>query len=524
MVEFNINNLLSSGGVSPTTGNNFDSLLNLARGQLENISQQVQGLINQTQVAGRSAVLDTAGIRIQVPQLANLITGQQDVLLKTAFPIDQNQPLNINVQSTNVVLDQGKPVLQLQGQILQNNVAPQRFTAQLPLQSLANSPNLQVPQTGGVTSQNTDQVIRNFLPQNNVTAFTNNLSDTIRSVLPQNLQNINFAQQNNFNIQINSFTVPSGEQIVLNQNLTGTNLQNVIQGRVEIFPSANEALVRTDFGTFRIANLTQLPNGSQLNFTIQGQATPAPQAQVTNNILGLNPTNLQTLRLSLEGAESPLQSLLKILNSSQALAPHIQRYFPHPDDKAAYARSLMFLSNVNKGSPEGWLGEDGQFMVNNIPEADTNFGRLQEVFGVLQNFSGKGQQPVSTEWNSYLIPLYDGNKLSFVTIQVQKDPDGENKQTTKGKRKFILELEQDKLGRVAIEGLYSKIQGKVNNLDVVLKTEKTVDDEFMKELSRIYNDTAIAYGFNGSLTFAPFTTATPLYTDISKILGDGIVI
>jgi hypothetical protein len=512
MVEFNINNLLRGNAAPQGSATNFDSLLNLARGQLENISQQVQELTNNTQVSTRQILLDTQGIRIQVPNLANLITGQQDVLLKTAFPVDQSQPLNINVQNSNVVLNNGQPVLQLQGQVQQNNAVPQRFTAEISLQSLSQNPQ----SAAGVTSQNADQVIRSFLPNGNINAFTNNLSETLRAQLPQNLQNINLTVQNNLNLQINSVTTPSGQQILLNQ----AAVQNNILGQIEIFPDANEALLRTDFGTFRIPNLTQLPNGSNVNFTIQGQAiTPVN----TENLFNLNPTNIQALRLSLESADSPLQNLIKALNSAQP-ASIVQRFFPHPDDKAAYARSLMFLSGVNKGSPEGWLSDEGQMVINNIPEADTNLGRLQEIFGVLQNFSGKGQNPVSTEWNSYLIPLYDGNKLSFVTIQVQKDPDGQNSQTTKGKRKFILELEQDDLGRISIEGLYSKVQGKVDNMDVVLKTEKNVDAGFIAELTRIYNDTAIAYGFNGTLTFAPFVTSTPLYTDISKILGDGIII
>jgi hypothetical protein len=141
----------------------------------------------------------------------------------------------------------------------------------------------------------------------------------------------------------------------------------------------------------------------------------------------------------------------------------------------------------------------------------------------MRNFTGKGDQPVNLDWNSYIIPFYDGNKLSFVTVQVQKDPEGDPK-NFKGKRKFILELEQDDLGRVAIEGLYSNTLGKVNNMDIVLKTENPVSEEFMNELGAIFNDTALAYGINGTITFAPFTTATPLYTDVSKILGDGIII
>jgi hypothetical protein len=522
MAEFNINSLLGNRGTTSATPTNFDSLLNLARGQLDNISKEVQSLINQASFNGRSVLLDATGVKIPLPQLSNLVAGQQEVFLKSAFPLDKGQNFNVQVQNSNVVLSGGQPVLRLEGQIVQNNVqlsnpALQRFTAEIPLSSL-NNQNLQAAAQGNLNTA--DQVVRNFLPNAQLNAFTNNLSETLRSLLPQNLQSLNLQAQNNLSLQINSITTPSGQQINVN-NAAGNNL--VVQGQVEVFPDANEALIRTEFGTFRVNNLTNIPNGSNINFTIQGQAE-GPTAQNINNLLNLNPTNLQTLRLSLEATDSPIQNLLKILNSTQGLGPLVQRYFPHPDDKAAYARQLMFLSGAAQGNPEGWLGDEGQMIINKLHESDTNLNRLQEVFSVLKNFSGHGEQKTNLEWNSYIIPLYDGNKLSFATVQVQRDPEGGNGQNFKGKRKFILELEQDDLGRVAIEGLYSNNQGKVNNMDIILKTEKPVDEGFMQELSAIFNETALAYNFNGSLTFAPFTAPSPLYTDISKILGDGIII
>ncbi len=558
MAEFNINNLI--GGRAPATPSssaNFDSLVNLARSQIDKLSQQVQSLVNQ-QSASRTVTPEQGAIRVQIPQLANFISGQQEVLLKTAFPLDRNQNINVQVQQQNVVLKDGRPVLQLQGQISQPNVQVanpqlQRFTADIPLQ------NLNTQATQNITTQQTgDQVVRNFLPVNNVNAFTGNLSETTRPLLPQTLQNLNLNTQNSFNIQINSLVTPTGQQLVqlptgqpqtqpLPQGQVPTNVPNatnpaqpvqtqqqpgqpalqnlIIRGQVEIFPEAKEALIRTELGSFRVPNLANVPNGSQVQFTITGPATTQtqPTANPANTLLNLNPTNLQALRLTLEAADSPLQNLLRLLNSSQALAANVQRFFPHPDDKAAYVRQLMFLSGSATGNPEGWLGEDGQLLINRLHESDATFGRLRDVFGMLRNFIGRGDQPVNLEWNSYMIPFYDGNKLSFVTVQVQRDPDGDP-QNFKGKRKFVLELEQDALGRIAIEGLYAGNRGKVNSMDVVLKTENPVDDSFMDELTGIFNETAIAYGFTGTLSFARYGGGTPLYTDISKILGDGIVI
>lgn len=528
MADFNINNLLG-GRANPTGLTNFDSLLNIARSTLDRISQEVAQIVNQTQFKPGTVTQEGAGIRIQLPQLSNLVSGQQDVLLKTALPLDRNQPVNVQIQNSNVVADPGRgsAVLRLEGQVSQQAGAPpQRFTAEIPI----NNNNIQNIATGTAQSQATgDQVIRNFLPNQTTSAVANNLSETLRSALPQNLQTLNLTAQNNFNIQINSLTAPTGQQI-LNQPQPQAQQgqtplpQQVIQGQVEVFPDTNEALIRTEFGTFRVTGLNNVPTGSNINFTITGQTIPTTNNNVQDTLLGLNPTNLQTLKLSLESTESPLQNLIRLLNSSQALAPQINRYFPHPDDKAAYARQLMFLSSAITGNPEGWLSDEGGLIVNKLHGADTNFNRLQEVFGVLKNFAGQGQQPVSQEWSSYIIPFYDGNKLSLITLQVQRDPEGKEQQTTKNKKKFILELEQDELGRTSIEGLYSKVEGRVNNLDVVLKTEKPVDDEFMNELKGIYTDIAMAYGFAGELSFAQFTASTPIYTDVSKILGDGIVI
>jgi len=60
---------------------------------------------------------------------------------------------------------------------------------------------------------------------------------------------------------------------------------------------------------------------------------------------------------------------------------------------------------------------------------------------------------------------------------------------------------------------------------MVIKTEQGFSAEVQKELEQIYNQTATTYGFTGQLSFASYTApAKSSYTDISKILGDGIVI
>jgi hypothetical protein len=535
MADIIINNLSNNQTA------NFDTLVGNARSQLQNLSQQLQSLISQQTTGLKITGQDAAGIKVQIPQLANLLPNQADIILKTNFPVDRTQNFSLQVQSSNITIEQGRPTIQIQGQILQganSNPQAQRFTAEIPI-------NNQLVQNNNITPNNNlnnaDQIIRNFLPNNSTAATANSLNQNIRNLLPRNLQNINLNTQNNFNLQINSLTTQSGQVLIsgvqtlttnqtinLTQNLPQINQQNTLQnpsqniqinGSIESFEN-NEAIVRTEFGNFRVANLTNVPAGSQINFTI----TENLPTILNNNILDLNPTNLQALKLSLQSADSPLQEVLRNLNSSQNLSLLVQRFFPNLDDKNALIKNLLFLSASAKGSPEGWLNDEGEYVINKITGSESNLSQLRELFATLQNFTGKGAQAISSDWNSYVIPLFDGSKLSFASIQIQKDPEGTPQKTTKGKRKFIVELEQEKFGRMAIEGLYSKVEGKMNNLDMVIKTENNLSEDLEFDIKNIFSETANAYGFNGTISFLPFTNSTPIYGEIEKILGDGIVI
>jgi hypothetical protein len=517
MADFNIGNITNNQTAS------FDTLLGSAKAQLQKLSQEVQSLISQQTTGLKITGQDAAGIKVQIPQLANLLPNQADIIIKTNFTVDKAQNFTLQVQSSNITIEQGKPIIQLQGQILQgtnSNLQAQKFTAEIPI-------NNQTVQNNNITPNNnlnnTDQIIRNFLPNNSTSATATSLNQNIKNLLPQNLQNLNLNTQNNFNLQINSLATQAGQALISSPQTAQQNAsQNIqINGIIESFENF-DAIVKTEFGNFRVSNLTNVPTGSQINFTI----TENIPTIIKNNLLDLNPTNLQALKLSLQSADSPLQEVLRNFNSSQNLSLLVQRFFPNTDDKTALIKNLLFLSASSKGSPEGWLNDDGEFVINKIAGSDTNLSQLKELFSVLQNFAGKGAQPISPDWNSYVIPLFDGSKLSFASIQVQKDPEGTPQKTTKGKRKFIVELEQEKFGRVALEGLYSKIEGRLNNLEMVLKTENEISPEIEADINRIFNETAVAYGFNGTISFLPFTSQnqTPVYADISKILGDGIVI
>lgn len=543
MVDFSINNLTNNQSAS------FDVLLGSAKAQLQKLSQEVQLLISQQTTGLKITGQDAAGgLKVQIPQLTNLLPNQSEIILKTNFSVDRGQNFSLQVQSANITIEQGKPTIQIQGQILQGantNPQAQRFTAEIPINNqLLNNLGNNVSSSNNLN--NADQIIRNFLPNNSTSATATALNQNIRNLLPRAQQNINLNITNNFNLQVNALTTQAGQVLVgaqqsqlpnaalpsvsLPANIppasvqanSANNLPNLqINGVIESFEN-NDAIIRTEFGNFRVANLSNVPVGSQINFVI----TENLPTIVNNNILDLNPTNLQALKLSLQSADSPLQEVLKNLISSQNLSVLAQRFFPSSDDKIALIKNLLFLSASSKGSPEGWLNDDGEFVINKISGSDTNLSQLKELFGVLQNFAGKGAQTISPDWNSYIIPMFDGNKLSFATIQVQKDPEGTPQKTTKGKRKFIVELEQEKFGRIALEGLFSRVEGKLNNLDMMLKTENEINPEIEAEIINIFNETATAYGFSGAISFMPFNVSNPapVYADISKILGDGIVI
>ncbi len=583
MVDFVINNNI----VSPRTitTSNFDSVLTLIRSQIESVSSDLLDIL--TQNIPSSSITNTAGgINIQLPQLADIIAGQSSIILNTTTPIIGDTDLNLVIQNTNIALNPaGIPVLQVTGLINQpldetGATTQQPFTSEIPLPTNATNAttatNAVTATTDNTTTASqilntTDTVTTTAQPNNQIIATTNNLNENITTVLPQNLQNIDFNVQNSLNIQVVALAPPEVDETFIEEGLPDTvqavsptvdldiennqsraqqlfpqeistaalttdeqipqislpavNVSRVITGTVEVNPNSNEAVIHTTYGDFRISNISNIPNGSTISFTIEGEVPLDTEA--TNNILSLNPTNIQTLKLALESADSPISNLLKMLNNNQALSTLVQRFFPNPDDKNSYSRQLMFASAAAKGSAASWLSGDEQNAqsIAKTLDGDANFNRLQDVFTVMKNFTGHDAPATNTNWNSYIIPFYDGSKLTYMTVQTQRDPEGENQQNTKGKKKFVLELEQDDLGRVAIEGLYSKTDAKVNDLDLIIKTDNEISDQFKNELEQAYKATASAYGFSGTLTFSQFNgSAMPVYADISKILGDGIVI
>jgi len=473
MADFTINTPQQIIPASSAGATNFDAILSQIQNSTEQLVQQLTQNLGQQNLSSNALTQQNANtFQLQTPQLANFLSNSQTVLLKTLFPVTTNN-FSLQFESSNIVNNQGQPTLKLEGQVVPSQPpsttsqqltsqtpapTPQKFTIEIPVSNLAGQSG--APSTSQAASasqavpasqfENLDQIVNNTIPQEVLPAIADNLSENIRPLLPQTLNNINLATQNNLSVKIVSFTTPDGQTVNVDLSPASTPVQaaaianatipsaeitaptlpqnnipqpQIISGQVEVFPEANESLVTTDFGTLRIQNLTNLPTGSTINFTIQGPAQ-TPQATNTNSIIDLNPTNLQTLKLALESLDSPLNNILKLITATQtAPNPVVTTLFPNPEEKQAHLQSLFFFSASAKGTPDEWLGSAAGAL-SKISSADNNPVKLKEMFITLQNFANKGPVTQNAEWNNYVIPFFDGSKLSYVTIQVQRDQEG----------------------------------------------------------------------------------------------------
>jgi hypothetical protein len=517
MADINITNNLNSNSSNVAQPSNL----------VDKLSAQIQQALDGISLTKSQIKTDSQGLKIELPQLINYLSNQTELTLKTEGKVNFNLGGDIKIfidkadLITKNVLGQTTNILKIQGQVgpteVNSNSNFQKFSSEIQIQNNNNIVNN--------TSQNklislnqdkfNDKIVTSFLK-----ISAQNLSPTIKAFLPANLQNLNLSSNNNFNISL--VTIPdTNSSSVINLQANSNNLK-IITGEI-INLSNNNISIKTEFGVFKLdssANFPILPNGSLISFFINDE-NYNPQT----NFLDLNPENIQTLKLALQSDSSPIQNLLKIFSSNSALIPFLQRLFPNPEDKEIIAKHLMFLSASAKGSAEDWVGSKGEILINKLSEIDSGMNKLVEFFSATKIMAGKQEPNINQNqnWNSYIVPYYDGVKLTYVTLQVESDEE-KNLNNSKTRKRFILELEQEDLGQIAIEGNFSKIAGKVDNLNLIFRSQNKLEEKFKQDVSYIFNEVSSSFGFAGSISFDDYNNKIKVNSEISKILGDGIVI
>ncbi len=121
--------------------------------------------------------------------------------------------------------------------------------------------------------------------------------------------------------------------------------------------------------------------------------------------------------------------------------------------------------------------------------------KLQNDLDNLQNLT---EQLSDDEWNFVLVPINDGQKLLSVKVftkheQILEDEDLKT-------RRFIVELDMDKLGTIVIDGLITN-KNQQQNLSISVRSSNPLPEELEQEIRELFEMTSDITGQSGNLSF-----------------------
>ncbi len=244
-------------------------------------------------------------------------------------------------------------------------------------------------------------------------------------------------------------------------------------------PNGQLVLIASDHTLF-VRQSSDLPVGSKLLLTL---LPPAPDAVTF---------------LTNPDEEAPaLQQLMTLLQqiNPQLAQQLMQTRIPRPGP--ALPGTLLFLFNVfQQGNTGGWLGEATLNQLDKVGKRDL----LNKVLTELQHAGGNARDNTVGEWRSYPLPLHDHNQFQMLHLYVHQDSSRQKSDAEKRpggtQTRFLINLNLTRLGALQMDGLAQKKQ-----LDMMIRSERTLPPNLPDELRMLYINTLEAVGLAGSINF-----------------------
>ncbi len=337
--------------------------------------------------------------------------------------------------------------------------------------------------------------------------------------------------------------LPNNSSITQAANPT-TTAPNIFNGVVLHQANMRELTMQTDMGLVKLFLSTPLPKGSIIQFELlqlenvrgvmNGTRGALLQDLSTEELFKTTPTNLPTLEEMVE-----LKHLSQIPTPAY-LQPHIV-----PRIGATLANEMLFFlnaltnfnpstlkqNNLQKTDAQKLLGdvlhqqlqslEGGDSKLNNL---NNEIGSLKKTFEQsLQNL--KNDDPKKENWQSMLIPIYDGTQLRPIQLFMKKKQVS-NKDVTQITNHFMLELELDNIGLMQLDGLVQ--QQKVNannasspktaniNFNMIIRTQQPWEDAIKADIINIFTSAQQITGTKGTLQFQHGKAAIIPHPDVTS--------
>jgi|GEM_PF-4589410 len=167
---------------------------------------------------------------------------------------------------------------------------------------------------------------------------------------------------------------------------------------------------------------------------------------------------------------------------------------PAPDERLA-AALLFFMSSARAGDAREWLGEDATQALERSGQTDL-LAELGEEFRAL---AGEIAETPADQWQSYPIPLLDGNRLLDLHVHVRHpEDDGSNggRDDTERPCRFLVDVAFSRIGPLQIDGLI-----KAERFHMIVRTQHPLDPALRHELQVTFSDCLEAAGYAGGMTF-----------------------
>lgn len=266
---------------------------------------------------------------------------------------------------------------------------------------------------------------------------------------------------------------------------------HTMTARVVGTEAGGETIVRTPVGVFKLFTAAPPPPGStlQLELVASSAATRSemlPHASLTAPKPGFSPLSHEW---------KSLQESAALLRGDPLPLAHLQQRIPNIKSEFIN-NTLFFLSALKGGGLGSWLGVS---TTNRLAERSPAL--LQRLSADFSSISTLSTDQPDRPWLVYMIPVRYDEELQQARLYIRKDQSKESKDNkNKGGTRFVLEVCLSELGDMQFDGLV-RSQEKTLLFDLVIRTEKALDDKLEDDINHLFAQGAEVAGYAGHVRF-----------------------
>jgi hypothetical protein len=267
---------------------------------------------------------------------------------------------------------------------------------------------------------------------------------------------------------------------------------------VAIQNNKNNTIIDTSIGVIKIPNYVPLKPNDMLELVALNPK--------------LAPTTPLTKFISKDTFTTKLNDVLEIINThiplerKEPLKEILLKEIPTIEYDDLGSKIFKFFAslqtNINLIGPSERQELSKYILPEQIEQLTNEFQLLKSVNNektLIYNLNNPDS------WNSYLIPIYDGNIVNHAALYVRDESSSQNNtDNSEQVTRFIVEIDTILTGEMQIDGFIRKkpAQTQVNSgFNLIIKTKKELSNDIKSDILKIFNTVNEITGQNGGLTF-----------------------